>query len=164
MALEVAHRLVDELDLVGTRICRRSTFRGRQMLAVDASESQAARSDVAGYASLLASGVGIRLVGEKEFQLLTHQAHGWAEAIVFVVRIGHWHRQATASAAGASIVVFVIAIICRRRAAAAALEVFLFLDEIDDDVFVFLDVLGSLLLSSSSSSASSWLSSCLGRP
>ena len=63
MALVVAHRLVDEMDLIGERIRRRRSFRGRQMLAVDASESHAALSDVYGYSSLPASFLDILIGG-----------------------------------------------------------------------------------------------------
>ena len=76
MALEIAHRLVDELDLVGIRFCGWSPFRGGQMLAVDALESQAPGADIAANSSLLASFVGFRMGGNKEFQLPTDEAHG----------------------------------------------------------------------------------------
>ena len=92
VTLEVSHRLVDELNLVGIRICGRSSLSRWQMLAMNASEPQAAYLDVAGDASLLAASVGILLVGKEEFQLLTDKAYSQAEAHDFIVGIGHWHR------------------------------------------------------------------------
>ena len=111
MALVIAYRLVDELDLVGIRVCRRSPVPGGQMLAVDASQSQAPCSDVARYTSLLASFVGILRGGKEEFQLLADETHGGAESVAFVVKIGHWHRKVGGEGIVATRAVIVVVVV-----------------------------------------------------
>jgi hypothetical protein len=91
VTLIVANGLVYEPYLVGEGVGGRGPLRRRKVLAVDASKAEAAGLDVARHAPLLPSRIGILLARDEELQLLTDEAYCWAEAVGFVVHVGHWN-------------------------------------------------------------------------